>query len=242
MILRSTWQLVIAVVCGVLVTAVGVALGNWQNRRGDEKAVLQAQHDAAEAAAPVRVDSRIAAEGVAAVLPRRIALQGEFLPDRTVYVDNRWLEGAAGFYVVTPLRVAEDLTVLINRGWIARDGRDPALMPKVELPVGPVTIEGLAVQRVPRLLELGVSPAPRVPGIWPNLEPGDYRRATGLAVPGFVVQQTSPAPDHLRRVWLKPATGIEKHRGYALQWYGLAALSAGLTVFFGARALRAHFR
>jgi surfeit locus 1 family protein len=31
---------------------------------------------------------------------------------------------------------------------------------------------------------------------------------------------------------------VQKHRGYALQWYGLAALSAGLTLFFGGRALR----
>lgn len=242
MILRSTWQVLTAVLFGVVVTAVGVALGNWQSRRGDEKAALQARLDAAEAAAPVVVGSKSAAEGVAAELPRRIELRGEFLPDRTVYVDNRWLEGAAGFYVITPLRVAGDLTVLINRGWIPRDSRDPALMPKVELPAGQVTIQGLAVQRVPRLLELGEQPALRVPGIWPNLEPDDYRRVTGLAVPGFVVQQTSAATDKLRRVWVKPATGIEKHRGYALQWYGLATLSAGLTIFFGARALRARPR
>jgi surfeit locus 1 family protein len=148
----------------------------------------------------------------------------------------------AGFQVVSPMRVGEDLIVLVNRGWIARDARDPALMPMVELPAGPTVVEGLAVARIPRLLELGQTPARRVPGIWPNLELDDYRRMTGLAVAGFVVQQTSPAQDNLRRVWARPSLGIEKHRGYALQWYALAALTAGLTIFFGARALRRDFQ
>jgi cytochrome oxidase assembly protein ShyY1 len=132
--------------------------------------------------------------------------------------------------------------VLVNRGWVARDSRDPARVPKVELPPGPATIDGLAVARVPRLLELGQKPVLQVPGIWPNLEPGEYGRVSGLAVAEFVVQQTSAMPDNLRRAWPRPSAGIEKHRGYALQWYGLAVLSAGLTIFFGVRALREQFR
>lgn len=227
-----------AVVIGIAVTALGISLGNWQSRRGDEKAVLQASRDAAEAAAPVSLGSRRAVAEVAGQLPRRVELHGEFLPARTVYVDNRWLDGAAGFQIVTPLRVNDEVTVLVSRGWIARDRSDPALMPKVDLPSGPVAIDGLAVERVPRLLELGERPVLQVPGIWPNLEIDDYRLVTGLAVAAFVVQQTSATADNLRRVWPSPSLGIEKHRGYALQWYGLAALSAGLTLFFGARALR----
>ncbi len=101
-----------------------------------------------------------------------------------------------------------------------------------------MAIEGLAVPRVPRQLELAPPQSLSVPGIWPNLEPGDYERATGIAVPRFVVQQTNATADDLQRVWARPARGVDKHRGYALQWYGLAALSACLTIFFGARALR----
>lgn len=239
---RPTRQVLTAILFGVIVTALGIALGSWQTRRGDEKAALQARLDAAEAAAPVVVSSNSAAAEVAAALPRGVRLRGEFLPERTVFVDNRWLDGAAGFYVITPLRVTEELTVLVNRGWVARDSRDPARVPKVELPPGPATIDGLAVARVPRLLELGQKPQLQVPGIWPNLEPGEYGRVSGLAVAEFVVQQTSAMPDNLRRAWPRPSAGIEKHRGYALQWYGLAALSAGLTVFFGVRALREQFR
>jgi surfeit locus 1 family protein len=39
-------------------------------------------------------------------------------------------------------------------------------------------------------------------------------------------------------VWPRPDAGVERHRGYAFQWYSLAALIAGLTVYFGGKALR----
>jgi cytochrome oxidase assembly protein ShyY1 len=88
------------------------------------------------------------------------------------------------------------------------------------------------------LLELAPATALPLPGIWPNLEFEDYERIAGVRVARLVVQQTSDAVDGLRRAWPPPASGVEKHRGYALQWYGLAALGAGLTLFFGGRALR----
>ncbi len=165
-------------------------------------------------------------------------MRGEFLPDRTVFIDNRSLNGAAGFQVVTPLRMQDGASVLVNRGWIARDVRDPARMPRIETPASSVAIEGLAVARVPRLLELAPPQALRVPGIWPNLAPEDYERITGIVVARFIVQQTNSTTDTLQRVWPRPASGVDKHRGYAFQWYGLAALSACLTIFFGVRALR----
>ncbi|HWR87335.1 MAG TPA: hypothetical protein VN277_02820, partial [Acidiferrobacterales bacterium] len=47
-----------------------------------------------------------------------------------------------------------------------------------------------------------------------------------------LVQQTSVADDALVREWERPDLGIDKHRGYALQWYALAALTAVLLAFF----------
>ena len=239
---RSPLRVLGAILVGVAVTSLGVALGSWQTRRGDEKAGLQAQLDAAEAMTPVLVNSRADFATVAVRLPRRVRMHGEFLPERAVFIDNRSLNGVAGFQLVMPLRLPDGASVLVNRGWIARDARDPALMPRVESSAGNVEIEGLAVARVPRLLELAPPPSLRVPGIWPNLEPDEYERTTGIAVARFVVQQTNSSADNLQRVWVRPASGVEKHRGYALQWYGLAALTAGLTIFFGTRALRSTRR
>jgi cytochrome oxidase assembly protein ShyY1 len=228
----------LAICLGVVVTIVGVLLGQWQTRRGDLKEAVQARWDAAAAAARLEGRTGDEAAGVAAGLPRRVELRGEFLPAATVFVDNRALAGRAGFQVVTPLRVSDGLVVLINRGWVMRDAADPSKRPDVDTPRGVISITGLAVERVPRILELASPPLPPLPGIWPNLPYDEFERVAGLRVVRFVVQQASESADGLRRTWVRPASGVDTHRGYALQWYGLAALSAGLTAYFGGRALR----
>jgi cytochrome oxidase assembly protein ShyY1 len=227
----------LAIALGVAVTALGIMLGNWQTRRGDAKEALQAGWTAAEAAPALSVRSGPDAAAVTP-LPRRVQLFGRFVPGGTVYVDNRIVDGVVGFNVVTPLALAGGGHVLINRGWIARDAADPQRQPSVVTPPGEVALQGLAVARVPRLLELKAAAAPTLPGIWPNLDPPGYRAASNIDVADFVVQQTSDSGDGLRRTWTRPDAGVDKHRGYALQWYGLAALAAGLTLWFGGRALR----
>lgn len=228
-----------AIALGVVVTTVTTMLGNWQTGRGDAKEAMRARWEAAESAQPVDLSSGAALATTAEHLPRRVRLQGVFLADATVMIENRFLNGVAGFLVVTPIRTGmgsvSGPVVLVNRGWVARDLRDPAALPRIATSGDTVEIEGLAVERVSRLLELSRPQALRVPGIWPNLDFDEYERATGLHVARFVVQQTSVQPDGLQRSWVRPDYRVETHRGYALQWYGLALLSGGLTAYFGLR-------
>jgi cytochrome oxidase assembly protein ShyY1 len=226
----------------LIVAAAGIALtislGNWQSRRGDAKEALQAEWDAAQRLQPTTLASQAALDSVTGALPRRVRLSGVFVPSATVYLDNRMRDGVAGFDLVTPLAIGDALPlVLVDRGWIARDMQDRARMPEAPVPAGEVVIEGLAVARMPRLLELGGAQERRIPGIWQNLDFETFEQVHGRRVARFVVQQTSAAPDDLRRDRPRPATGVEKHRGYALQWYSLAVLIAGLSAWFGYREL-----
>ncbi|MEK9803755.1 MAG: SURF1 family protein, partial [Curvibacter sp.] len=45
-------------------------------------------------------------------------------------------------------------------------------------------------------------------------------------------QQTGAAADGLLRDWPQINTGVDKHYGYAFQWFGLCALMAILYVWF----------
>jgi len=231
-------RVAVAIAFGVAIALLAVTLGQWQTRRGDAKQALQAQWDAANSAPAMAVAGPSDALSVVAQLPRRVQVRGAFDALGTVFVGNRMHGAAAGFYVLAPLRLSDGLVVLVNRGWIARDARDPALLPPVATPAAEVVVEGLAVARVPRILELAEVARAVPPAIWPNLTPDEYAKSTGAKVLPFVVQQTSAADDGLKRDWPRVDTGVQKHRGYALQWYALAALAAGLTVFFGGRALR----
>ena len=65
-------------------------------------------------------------------------------------------------------------------------------------------------------------------------------RASGLRLAPFLVQQTGPqvAGDPIVRDWPAPDNGIDKHRGYAVQWYALAAMAALFFVITGFRSGR----
>ena len=110
-------------------------------------------------------------------------------------------------------------------------------------PSGRVTVEGLAVARPSALLELGGKSDLRVPGLWQNLNYSAYEQATGRSVARFVIQQSGDgqsdkSADGLRREWPRPASGVDRNRGYAFQWYSIAVLIAVLAVFFGRKAWR----
>jgi cytochrome oxidase assembly protein ShyY1 len=233
----------IALVAALAGAFVAVQLGNWQNRRAEQKLALERAWAEAAAAAALDVHGGGQLQAIADRLPRRVRLRGEFLHQHTVWLDNRVLDGRAGFLVVTPLRLRDaSAIVLIVRGWAPRDLADPTRLPPVGRPAGVVEVEGLAVSGVPRLLEFARPSTDRGAPIRPNLELDEFRARLELPVAAFVVQQLSPFDDGLLRRWGPPASGVAKHRGYAFQWYALGALIVAITLMLGWRHLRSRWR
>jgi len=221
-------QVLVALVAAAVGIAATVSLGNWQMRRAEDKLALQARRDAAERAAPVQVSARDLAD-----LPRRapvrVKLRGSFEHERTVWLDNRMMDGRAGFFVVTPLRIeGTEAAILVMRGFVARDPADRQRLPAIGKPKGELEVEGLALAEAPRLFELGATPPGSLPAIWQNLDYAAFEQASGRRVARIIVQQTSDGGDGLARRWPRPSAGVEKHRGYAFQWYALAVLLAVL--------------
>ena len=232
-------RVLIAIGGGVLLTVVAGGLGQWQQWRGSAKQALQRQWDAAVAAAPRDIGSSDLA-ALAGRLPQRVRLRGTFEPQRLVWLDNRQHEGRPGVRAVMALRLADGAHVLVDRGWAPRDPRDRARTPALPTPAAEVTVEGMALERAPRLLDLGGAPSgeEHLPALWQNLDYERFERAAGVPVARIVVQQGSALDDGLVREVPRFDAGVERHRGYAVQWYALAVLSAALTAIFGWRAAR----
>lgn len=199
--------------------ALAVALGNWQTRRAEEKLALgrnldDAAHRTALALPSAPVDARDYEF-------RRISARGEYSARHTVLLDNKVLRGVAGYQVLTPLKIAGgDTYVLVNRGWVAAGARRDSL-PQILTPAGAETVEGVVVVPSSRILELGANTEEGI--VWQNLVLARYANWSGLKLQPVVLQQTNEAADGLARVWDRPDTGVGKHRGYAFQWYALAA-------------------
>lgn len=186
--------------------AAGIAAGNWQRGRADEKR-----------AAAARLE--------------RVAVEGEFVPKYTIYLDNKTRRGQPGYELVTPLKLRGSPSyVLVNRGWVAAATTRDAL-PEVLAPAGEVRIEGIALERLPRVLTFERNSGK----LRQTLDIGAYAAETGLALEPRVIEQHSSLPDGLARDWPPHDAGIEKHQAYALQWYSLALLAVVLVVVLSFR-------
>lgn len=201
--------------------------------RAAEKERLQAAYDKGAAEPPLRVSSLpVSAD---ALRLRRVEVEGEFVPQAVVLLDNRIHERVAGYHVIMPLRVdGSDMHVLVNRGWVAA-GRDRALLPAIRTPQGRVRVEGVGI--VPgRFLELAKTDSSGV--VWQNLTIDRFIANRGLRVQPVVVEQTSAADDGLVRDWPRPDFGIAKHYSYAAQWFIFCGLIVTFLVYFHARNSR----
>ncbi|WP_308636955.1 SURF1 family protein [Massilia sp. 9I] len=217
----------------------GIALGNWQQGRAAQKLAVQEKLAALAAEAPVALGANMTP--AASLEYRRVSVTGEFVADWPLFLANRPMAGRPGYYLVMPFKIAGSHThVLVMRGWLPRDAEFGKL-PAYATPSGTVTIEGIVVASAGHVMDLGAA-APLAPkAIVQNIDPQAAAQATGLALQPFFVQQTGPdqpgAVDNmLLRVWPSPSSGIDKHRGYAFQWYALAAMAVLFFVITGFRS------
>ncbi len=221
------WLITAAAVLAATVTA---SLGRWQLGRAAEKEALQARIEQ-RSSEPVLDGASLRQEvSVDALLHRRVAARGRWLTDRTVFLDNRQMYGRPGFFVVTPLQLeGSGAVVLVQRGWVARNFEDRTRVPAIATPAALVEVQGRIAPPPSKLYEMG--PAEQGP-IRQNLDLAQFRAETGLPLVPVSVQQTDAAADGLSRDWPQVNTGVEKHYGYAFQWFGLCALIAVLYVWF----------
>ena len=224
----------VPLLAGVVVAVIAVQLGNWQLRRADEKRDIGAR---------IARFSELPAERLLSVTQApphewsRVALVGEWVGEAVMYHDNRVYERRPGYHVLMPLRLQDGSAVLVNRGWVAA-GLDRTKLPELRTPAGNVEVAGRVV--VPEHEPFSLGDSPRDGARWQLVDPAAYQQWSGLPVAPWVVQQTSDAGDGLIRDWPAPALGEDTHRGYAFQWYSLAALSIALTGFYVFRSFRKH--
>jgi cytochrome oxidase assembly protein ShyY1 len=225
----------------VLLVALGIALGNWQERRAAQKIAIGQRLASRTAEAPLVLGPTITPTEPMEF--RRVKVNGQFLPNWPVFLDNRPYQGRPGFYLVMPFKITGSSThVLVARGWLPRDMAEHDKLPAYATPPGQVTIDGVIVASPGRVLQLG-TPAPLKPNaIVQNLEVREFAQASGLALQPFFVEQSGPREqgEPFVRDWPAPALGIEKHQGYAFQWYALAAMAFLFFVITGFRSGTKH--
>jgi len=230
------WVITLAAVVGISATA---ALGCWQLDRAAQKQALAAAIEARGEQPPLgsaALQQALQQTPAADLVHRPVALQGRWLGSHTIYLDNRQMHGRPGFFVLTPLALdgPTPAVVLVQRGWIARNFQDRTALAPVDTPAGPVAVAGRLALAPARLYEMapGADPVSETSPIRQNLDVARFRAQTGLPLLAMSVVQTGADSEGLQRDWPRIDAGVDKHYGYAFQWFGISLLMAVLYVWF----------
>lgn len=214
----------------LLVAAGTFSLGEWQLRRAQKKLDLQTAIEERKSLQALDVQAISATNNIADFVHRPAALQGKWRGENTVFLDNRPMGGKTGFIVVTPLALnGSAQVILVQRGWVARSFTERTSLPEIVTPGGLVTVNGRIAPPPSKLYEFkGIE----VGRIRQNLDVTVFSAEVGSALLPVSLLQTGPSSEGLLRDWAAPNTGLEKHYGYAFQWFALCALVVGLYVWF----------
>ncbi len=223
-------------VATALLVALGLSLGQWQDRRAEQKTARQAMLAERGAAAPLVVGSALL--DAEQVEYRPVSVAGEFVSGWPMFLDNRPLAGKTGFYLVMPFKIAgSDTHILVARGWLPRYTGEHDRLPEFDTPAGTQIVTGIAKASLGRVMQLGQPAEVKPRAILQNIAPHEFGKAAKVPVQPFFIEQTGPvlAGDKLVRDWPAPALGVDKHKGYAFQWYALALMALLFFVLTGFR-------
>lgn len=223
--------------------------GAWQWQRLHDKhaANVELRTNNDDAIAPVAqvlrpVGDPGAVDAAKAAEYRPVTATGSYLPGSQSMVRDQGLDGAVGFYVLTPMRLDSGETLLVVRGWI-RAGSDARSTPSAPpSPAGPVTITARAMPAQSGSEKYGQLPAGQIAAI----NPAEAAARLGAPVlagyvtledgqPGAAGLTAVPAPD-----MSNPAGGaIEpQHLAYVIQWFVFGLLALALPLILARADLR----
>ncbi len=229
-LLSKNYRFWLLTTAALLVATLTFSLGQWQLRRAAQKQALMLVIETQSNESILTAADLASIKNLQEAVHRRATLKCVWRAEHTVFLDNRQMNGKTGLVAVTPLVLdGSEQVILVQRGWVQRNFADRAKLPDIQTPAGPVTVRGRIAPPPSKLYEFKGEDAAR---IRQNIGISEFSRETGLPLLAVSMVQTGSANEGLLRDWAAPNLGVDKHYGYAFQWFALCALVTGLYAWF----------
>lgn len=243
-------SLLVPALAALPVLAILVSLGAWQLSRLAWKEELIAQAEQRSTAQPVPLPSREAWGAMSAARDeyRRVSATGRFRHEREAFLYHvagdsrqaaRGRPQGQGYFVMTPLDLADGGTVIVNRGFVPTGRRDPATRAEGQV-AGETTVVGLV--RFPEERGIFAAADDEARRIFYTRDIAAMARASGLdagsLAPFSVDADATPVPGGLPQGGETRLSFPNRHLEYALTWFGLALTLAGVFAAFAVQRLR----
>jgi cytochrome oxidase assembly protein ShyY1 len=204
-------------------------LGFWQLRRLDERRADNAQVAEAMLRAPSDIGAYLDTLGLPPEFTA-VAARGTYLTGAEARIGNRSSGGQPGFWLATPLELADGRIVAVVRGWVPRRSVTGLDERSSAPPAGEVTVAGLAFDSVEggRIAETGPGDVPEIS----RMDLDRFEEVSGVDVQDVWIRlraQSPPQPSGLPEPVPDPDLGEGPHLSYAFQWF---FFSAGAVVVY----------
>ncbi|WEX74244.1 SURF1 family protein [Sinorhizobium numidicum] len=227
---RSRLSLAVLSAIGIFLIAVLLALGTWQVKRLFWKVDLIARVEARVHAEPVTVPARAEWPNINADTDeyRRVRVRGHYLNDKETLVYAA-TELGAGYWVTTPLALGDGTIVLVNRGFVPTEKRDATTRLQGQIS-GDTEVTGLMRMTEPKGAFLRSNKPSE--NRWYSRDVSAIAATGALpnVAPYFIDADATPNPGGLPVGGLTRIVFPNNHLVYAITWYCLAAMIAGMLI------------
>lgn len=220
-----------------------VGLGSWQVSRLHWKEALIATIEARLAAEPVPLPSQAEWKqlDLASWEYRRVKMRGHFAPDIEFHYFTQADDGTPGYAVISPFYLDEGGVVLVDRGYVPVDRKEPASRPDGQV-AAPMTLTAILRAPQPRGTFDGEDELQK--NVWFVRDPAKMAASRGIAeaAPFLANLQNPAAPGG----WPLPRGATVQlrntHLQYAIIWYGLALVFLPIYLIYHINNRRLGFR
>ncbi|MCJ8341152.1 MAG: hypothetical protein MJK10_22035 [Pseudomonadales bacterium] len=218
--LTASKLIVLILVLGLVLLL--ITLGFWQLDRAKQKEILieQWHQPAIQIKFPLVTD--------AGDYYQKIEISGKLDQQHIFLLDNRTRQGKVGYELLALLAVQQDSWILVNLGWLAADS-DRSILPVIQLPAGELKISGW-LKKVNRAFQLQTD---AWGANWPKriqqVEMSKIAKVRGVkSIYKNILLAEKPLVKGLVTDWKPVNMSVEKHIGYAFQWFLMAIVLCAL--------------
>jgi surfeit locus 1 family protein len=216
-----------------------IALGTWQLQRRTEKHALLAQI-AARTTSPIAPVEILFVTGDDYIAFRPASARGTFDHAKESFVYAPRADTGPtrqGFKVITPFELSSGSVILVDRGWVAEDARDPAKRKAGQIE-GEVEISGTL--RPPSAPGTFTPPPDLKSSVFYSRDSAAIAKAHGLLLrrPLILeaVSRTPGGPEPMIQELNIP----DNHLGYAITWFSLGVVL--IVIYFRYHYMRGRLR
>jgi surfeit locus 1 family protein len=260
----------------VLLCSLFVYLGLWQLQRKDHKQNLELQHKLAMQSTPITLKelhnvlakaklnastfasssmsstmvSSMASSAIASLLYHPLVIEGQFLSEKNILIDNQILRGQPGYRILTPFKThGHETLILIDRGFVPW-GPTRKNLPVI-IAIGPkardtaednnsslgensnkfVSLTGMITTLSQGILlkedQQGAEAEAMATDLpWPlRVQKLDYAKLEaklGSPIYPFLLQLPVESPYTFQHMPFSLGLSADRHLGYAVQWFTMA--------------------